>query len=139
MTVKFQSESFEVGEVLENFSIKNHKSGSVVSFLGKVREYSGKNKVQSMDIEFYEKMANYQSKLALDQLLKKLKSQDFLIIHRYGNLKPGENIIFVTVASAHRKDGLEFIQKILIFFKKKITFWKKENFKEFSKWVGEQE
>lgn len=139
MTVKFQSESFEVGEVLENFSIKNHKSGSVVSFLGKVREYSGKNKVQSMDIEFYEKMANYQSKLALDQLLKKLKIQDFLIIHRYGNLKPGENIIFVTVASAHRKDGLEFIQKILIFFKKKITFWKKENFKEFSKWVGEQE
>ncbi len=139
MKVKFQSENFEVGKVLENFSIKNHKSGSIISFLGKVREYSDKNKVKSIDIEFYEKMANYQTKLALDQLLKKLKIQDYLIIHRYGNLKPGENIILVIVASEHRKDGLEFIQKILIFFKKKITFWKKENFKGFSKWVREQE
>ena len=139
MTVKFQSENFEVGNILENFSIKNCESGSIISFLGKVRKYSGKNKIKSMDIEFYEKMADYQTKLALDQLLKEFKIQDFLIIHRYGNLKPGENIILIIVASEHRKDGLEFIQKILIFFKKKITFWKKENFKEFSKWVREQD
>ena len=59
-----------------------------------------------MDIEIYEKMALYQTKLALKKLLKEIKIQDYLIMHRYGNLKPGENIIFLIVASEHRKDCL---------------------------------
>ena len=72
------------------------------------------------------------------KFVKKFKIHDYLIIHRYGNLKPGENIIFVIVASKHRKEGFVFIQQVLLYFKKKITFWKKENYEQNSKWLDSQ-
>ena len=91
-----------------------------------------------MDIEIYEEMALYQTKIAIRSLLKKFKIHDYLIMHRYGNLKPGEIIIFVVVASEHRKEGFTFIQDIVLYFKKKITFWKKENYAQSSKWLDIQ-
>jgi len=138
MKIIFQTKKLNFEEVLENFTSKNNNSGAVISFLGKVRPVNNNNKIKSMDIEIYEEMALYQTKLAINNLLKKFKIHDYLIIHRYGNLKPGENIIFVIVASEHRKEGFIFIQEILLYFKKKITFWKKENYEQYSKWLDSQ-
>ncbi len=138
MKIIFQTKKFNVEEILENFASENINSGAVISFLGKVRPSRNNKKIKSMDIEIYEEMALYQTKLAINSLLKKFKIHDYLIMHRYGNLKPGENIIFVIVASEHRKEGFIFIQEILLYFKKKITFWKKENYQKFSKWLDSQ-
>ena len=135
MKIIFQSKTFNYEKVLKRFSFKNKFSGSIISFLGKVRKFSGKTKIESIDIEFYKKMAVNQAKKAITSLQKKIKIDDILIIHRYGKLKPGENIIIVLVASKHRNEGFVFVQETIIFFKKKITFWKKENFLKSSKWV----
>ena len=125
--------------MLKNFSSKNNSSGSIISFLGKVRPSNKKKKIKTMDIEIYEEMALYQTKIAINNLLKKFQIHDYLIMHRYGNLKPGEIIIFVIVASEHRKEGFTFIQDIVLYFKKKITFWKKENYEQYSKWLDKQD
>ncbi len=138
MKIIFQIKELNVEEVLKSFSSKNNNSGAVISFLGKVRPFGDKKKIKSIDIEIYKKMAFYQTKIAIKDLLKKYKINDYLIMHRYGNLKPGENIIFVIVASRHRKEGFIFIQEILLYFKKKITFWKKENYAQNSKWLDSQ-
>ena len=138
MKILFQTKKLNVEQVLESFTSKNDNSGAVISFLGKVRPSRNKKKIKSMDIEIYEEMALYQTRLALKILLKKFKIHDYLIMHRYGNLKPGENIIFVIVASKHRKEGFVFIQQVLLYFKKKITFWKKENYSQNSKWLDSQ-
>ena len=138
MKILFQTKKLNVEQVLESFTSKNDNSGAVISFLGKVRPSRNKKKINSMDIEIYEEMALYQTRLALKILLKKFKIHDYLIMHRYGNLKPGENIIFVIVASKHRKEGFVFIQQVLLYFKKKITFWKKENYEQNSKWLDSQ-
>ena len=135
MKIIFQSKTFDYEKILKKFSLKNKYSGSIISFLGKVRKFKGKTKIESIDIEFYKKMAVIQAKKAITALKKKVKIDDILIIHRYGNLKPGENIIIILVASKHRNKGFVFIQEAIIFFKKKITFWKKENFLKSSKWV----
>ena len=138
MKIIFQTEKLNIEETLESFSLRNDNSGSVISFLGKVRPSRNKKIIKSMDIEIYEEMALYQTKIAINNLLKKFKIHDYLIMHRYGNLKPGEIIIFVIVASEHRKEGFIFIQDILLYFKKKITFWKKENYAQYSKWLDSQ-
>ena len=138
MKIIFQTGELNVEKVLESFTSKNRNSGAVISFLGKVRPLRNKKKIMSMDIEIYEEMALYQTKIAIRNLLKKFKIHDYLIIHRYGNLKPGEIIIFVVVASEHRKEGFTFIQDIVLYFKKKITFWKKENYAQYSKWLDRQ-
>jgi molybdopterin synthase catalytic subunit len=138
MKIIFQTGELNVEKVLESFTSKNRNSGAVISFLGKVRPLRNKKKIMSMDIEIYEEMALYQTKIAIRSLLKKFKIHDYLIMHRYGNLKPGEIIIFVVVASEHRKEGFTFIQDIVLYFKKKITFWKKENYAQSSKWLDIQ-
>jgi molybdopterin synthase catalytic subunit len=138
MKIIFQIEELNVEKILESFTSKNRNSGAVISFLGKVRPSRNKKKIKSMDIEIYEKMALYQTKVAIRSLIKKFKIHDYLIMHRYGNLKPGEIIIFVVVASEHRKEGFNFIQDIILYFKKKITFWKKENYVKYSKWLDRQ-
>ena len=138
MKIIFQTGELNVEKVLESFTSKNDNSGAVISFLGKVRPSRNKKKIKSMDIEIYEEMALYQTKIAIRSLLKKFKIHDYLIMHRYGNLKPGEIIIFVVVASEHRKEGFTFIQDIILYFKKKITFWKKENYVQYSKWLDRQ-
>ena len=138
MKIIFQTGELNVEKVLESFTSKNRNSGAVISFLGKVRPLRNKKKIMSMDIEIYEEMALYQTKIAIRSLLKKFKIHDYLIMHRYGNLKPGEIIIFVVVASKHRKEGFTFIQNIVLYFKKKITFWKKENYAQSSKWLDIQ-
>ena len=103
--------------------------------MGKVRSFRDKKKVKSLEIEFYKKMAFHQTDVKLKSILKKIKIEDYLIIHRYGKLFPGENIILVLVASMHRQDGLIFTKKSVEWFKKDITFWKKENFNSHSLWV----
>ena len=138
MKIIFQTEELNIKETLESFTLRNNNSGAVISFLGKVRPSRNKKIIKSMDIEIYEEMALYQTKIAINNLLKKFKIHDYLIMHRYGNLKPGEIIIFVIVASEHRKEGFIFIQDILLYFKKKITFWKKENYEQYSKWLNSQ-
>ena len=138
MKIIFQTAEINVEETLENFTSQNDNSGAVISFLGKVRPSNNKKKIKSMDIEIYEEMALYQTKIAINNLLKKFQIHDYLIMHRYGNLKPGEIIIFVIVASKHRKEGFIFIQDILLYFKKKITFWKKENYAQYSEWLNSQ-
>ena len=138
MKIIFQTGKLNVKKVLESFTSKNRNSGAVISFLGKVRPSRNKKKIKSMDIEIYEEMALYQTKIAIKSLIKKFKIHDYLIMHRYGNLKPGEIIIFVVVASEHRKEGFTFIQDIILYFKKKITFWKKENYVQYSKWLDRQ-
>jgi len=138
MKIIFQTKKLNVEEILESFASRNNNSGAVLSFLGKVRPSRNKKKIKSMDIEIYEEMAIHQTKIAINNLLKKFNIHDYLIMHRYGNLKPGENIIFVLIASEHRKEGFFFIQEILSYFKKKITFWKRENYAKQSQWLDSQ-
>ena len=64
MKIIFQTEKLNVEEVLKNFASKNNSSGSVISFLEKY-VHQIKKKIKTLDIEIYEKMALYQTKLAL--------------------------------------------------------------------------
>ncbi|MEE2694893.1 MAG: molybdenum cofactor biosynthesis protein MoaE [Pseudomonadota bacterium] len=135
MDIKFQKENFCIKEELANFSNSNKSSGSIMAFLGKVRPLNGNRKIESIDIEFYEKMALYQTKIIILKLLKKYSIKDYLIVHRYGNLIPGENIVLVLVASKHRKESFIFLESIIDWLKVKITFWKRENYLGFSEWI----
>lgn len=135
MKVFFQKKKIEPFIELKKFSFMNKSSGSIQSFIGKMRPMKDDKALSNMEIEFYKKMAYYQTEKNLKNLLKKINIDDFLIIHRYGKVLPSENIILVLVASKHRKEGFIFTKEVLNWFKKKVTFWKKENFKNHSSWV----
>lgn len=58
-----------------------------------------------------------------------------LIIHRYGKLYPGDRIVFVVTASAHRQDAFEANQFLVDWLKTKAPFWKREDGPGGDKWV----
>ena len=138
MKICFQKKDFNLSKELNNFSRKNKKVGSIISFVGKVRPFNNKMKIQSMEINCYKKMAIYQTEKIIDILISKGGIVDYQVIHRFGKLFPSENIILILVASKHRKEGFFFIEKLIEWFKSKITFWKKEFYLNGSTWLKSQ-
>ncbi len=139
MKIFFQKESFLVEEKFKKFSKTNSTAGSIISFVGKVRPTNNKKSITNIEIEIYEKMALLQMKKIIFKLKKKYKILDFLIVHRFGKVKPQENILLVIVASEHRKEGFRFIEDLVDWLKVKITFWKKENYLNDSEWIEQKE
>ena len=138
MQIYFQKKDFNLSKELNSFSKKNKQVGSVISFVGKVRPYNNNNKLQSMEIDCYKKMALHQTKKIINILISKGGIIDYKVIHRFGQLLPSDNIILILVASEHRKEGFFFIEKLIKWFKSKITFWKKEFYLNSSTWLGSQ-
>jgi len=139
MQILFQREKFIESDFISKFSLDNKKSGAIFSFIGKVRPTNKNNKVLSIDIELYEKMAQVQLKKIISKLMKKYLIDDCLVVHRYGRVKPRENIVLIVVASQHRKESFRFGEGLMDWLKVKATFWKKENFSNGSEWVNQKE
>ena len=139
MQVLFQRNKFNASEFINKFSLDNKNSGAIFSFIGKVRPKNQNNNVLSIDIELYEKMAQVQIKKIINKLMKKHLIEDYLVVHRYGRVKPRENIVLIVVASQHRKESFRFGEGLMDWIKVKATFWKKENFANSSEWVNQKE
>ena len=138
MKIFFQEKDFKYNKELDLFSKKNKKAGSIVSFLGKVRPKNNNKKLKYMEIECYKKMASFQTRKIVDSFLDEDNFIDYKIIHRFGKLLPTDNIVLILVASKHRKIGCDFIETLLIWFKSKITFWKKEVYFGSYAWLQKQ-
>ena len=139
MKIIFQKNKFIESNYINKFSLDNKDSGAIFSFIGKVRPKNKNNYILSIDIELYEKMAQVQIKKIINKLMKKYLIDDYLVIHRHGKVKPGENIVLIVVASQHRKESFRFGEELIDWLKVKATFWKKENFSNGSEWVNQKE
>ena len=103
MKIIFQKNKFIESNYINKFSLDNKNSGAIFSFIGKVRPKNQNNNILSIDIELYEKMAQVQIKKIINKLMKKYLIDDYLVIHRYGKVKPSENIVIIVVAIQDRK------------------------------------
>ena len=140
MKVIFQKKNFVIEKQISLFSKTNKKNeGAIVLFVGKARHKNKDKKILSIDIELYEKMAIFQTKKIIKNLKKKYKIIDYLFIHRFGKIRPVENIMLILVSSEHRKQSFEFLEELIDWLKIKVTFWKKEHFSKNSEWVSQKE
>ena len=132
--VKIQKEKFNPQNILIDAE-KEKKYGALVSFIGSVREEANNGKVKKLFIEHYKNMAEkiiYKTALNAE---KKWNLDYCYIIHRYGTLNAGESIVMVITCSKHRKEAYAANQYIIDWLKINAPFWKKEIFKNESKWV----
>ena len=132
--IRVQAESFDVGAEVNAFTAACGNAGAVVSFTGVVRNTAYKT-LDRMVIEHYPGM----TERALTQIEADAKArwalEDSLIVHRFGQLRPGEVIMMVATASAHRKDAFEAAEFLMDFLKSRAPFWKKELRADGSTWV----
>src|SRR5215471_17852657 len=134
--IKVQREDFDVGAELAALTAGRTDVGGVASFVGLVRDRAGGAAVGAMTLEHYPGMTEKKLAEIEAEAQRRWPLQATLIIHRYGRLEPGERIVFVATASAHRQAALEACSFLIDWLKTKAPFWKSEETARGEQWVA---
>lgn len=135
MAVRVQTEDFDAGVELSRFRALRKDIGAVVSFVGLVRDLNEGDTVSQLTLEHYPGMTEKSLSAIIDQAKARWRVMDALIIHRVGTLLPGDQIVLVMVASAHRGDAFSACEFMMDYLKTQAPFWKKEASPEGEHWV----
>ncbi len=133
--IRVQTEDFDIGAEISRMTAGNTEIGGLASFVGLVRDYAGDDKISSMTLEHYPGMTEKQLAKLEAEARERWELQDVLIVHRYGTLNPGDRIVLVVTASAHREASLESCQFLIDWLKTKAPFWKLEDRESGAQWV----
>jgi molybdopterin synthase catalytic subunit len=126
MAVRVQREDFDIGAEIRRLTADRTDIGAVVTFTGIVRGEARGQPISSMMLEHYPGMTEQELARVEEEARKRWPLQASLIIHRIGDLKPGDNIVLVITASAHRHAAFEAAAFLMDYLKTRAPFWKKE-------------
>ena len=135
--IKVQKSDFDVSLEIKKITMNNKNIGGVGSFIGIVRDNNDKN-LKSMTLEHYPIMTEKMLEKINSEAKTRWKLIDSIIIHRYGKLYPGDQIVLVATFSQHRKDALEACEFLIDWLKTKAPFWKLESTNNGDDWVKEK-
>jgi molybdopterin synthase catalytic subunit len=133
--IRVQREDFDVGAEMERLTVGNHRVGGLCVFVGLVRDIAGGAPVGAMTLEHYPAMTEKQLADIDAEACARWPLEKTLIVHRYGRLKPGDRIVLVAVASAHRQAAFDACQFLIDWLKTKAPFWKREEGAGGARWV----
>jgi len=133
--IRIQEEDFDPGAEIERLVAGNRKVGGVASFIGLVRDEAGGARVGAMTLEHYAGMTEKELERIDAEAHKRWPLEASLIIHRHGRLAPGERIVLVVTASAHRQAAFDACQFLIDWLKTRAPFWKLEDTEAGEKWV----
>jgi len=136
MTIRVQRENFDPGKELEGLTRGRHGVGGAVSFVGLVRDVHGERQVGAMTLEHYPGMTERELGKIEAEALRRWPLDASLIVHRYGRLEPGERIVLVITASAHRQAAFEANMFLVDWLKTRAPFWKLEATDQGERWVA---
>nr|WP_319248421.1 molybdenum cofactor biosynthesis protein MoaE [uncultured Celeribacter sp.] len=133
MRVSVQAEDFQLAEVLADFG-RAPNTGATVTFTGLVRDDSGS--LDYMEIEHYPGMCEAAITAICETAQDRWGLSDCRVIHRYGRLRPGNQIMMVATAARHRKAAFEAAEYLMDYLKSRAPFWKKEVSHDGAQWVA---
>jgi molybdopterin synthase catalytic subunit len=124
MAVRVQREDFDVAAEIAALTAGRTDIGAIVTFMGRVR--GGEGSVAAMTLEHYQGMTEAELSRIEAEAQSRWLLQASLIVHRVGELKPGDNIVLVVTASEHRQAAVEAAGFLMDYLKTRAPFWKKE-------------
>jgi molybdopterin synthase catalytic subunit len=128
--VRIQTQDFDPGT--EIAALERARPGAIASFIGLVREDNG---LAAMTLEHYHDFALREIEGHIAEAKKRWALLGVRVIHRMGRLVPGDRIVFVGVASAHRQAAFEAAQFLMDYLKTRAPFWKLEERGARADWV----
>ncbi len=136
MTVRIQTEDFDVSREIAALRAGNARVGAVASFVGVVRDLNDGDKVSRMTLEHYPGM----TEKSIEGIITQARARwhgvlDALVIHRVGELNPLDQIVLVVVTSEHRGEAFAACEFIMDYLKTQAPFWKKEQTPNGARWV----
>jgi molybdopterin synthase catalytic subunit len=123
LDVRVQREDFNASEEALALTRSRADIGAVVTFVGLCRDEGGK--LAALEIEHYPGMAEAEIARVVEDARARWPLLGALAIHRYGEIKPGEQIVMVATASAHRAAAFAAAEFLMDYLKARAPFWKR--------------
>ena len=139
MIIRVQCEDFDIGAEIEAVRTGRTDIGAVVTFTGTVRDQAGDKTIHHMTLEHYPGMTEKELERIVQEANERWSLQACVVVHRYGRLSPGDNIVLVITASAHRQDAFDAAQFLMDYLKTSAPFWKHEESTDGGDWVSERD
>lgn len=137
--IRVQQEVFDVATEMRNLISGKKNIGGVTSFVGIVRENTSQEEVLAITLEHYPGMTEKILNNLEAEARERWKLEDLLVIHRYGKMIPGEQIVLIITAASHRQAAFQSCEFLIDRLKNGAPFWKIEDTVAGSKWVKAKE
>ena len=124
-SVRIQAEDFDVAAEIAALGEGRRDIGAVVTFSGLCRDEGGR--LAALELEHYPGMAEAEVARVVEEARGRWPLQALTVIHRYGKILPGQNIVLVVTASAHRRAAFEAAEFLMDYLKTRAPFWKREH------------
>ena len=135
MTVRVQTEDFDLSTEVAALRAQNPKVGAVACFVGTVRDINEGETVQTMELEHYPGMTEKSLEAIVDAARERWPGTEVLIVHRVGKLMPLDQIVLVATTSKHRGNAFASCEFVMDYLKTQAPFWKKEKTASGERWV----
>ncbi|MCP4617613.1 MAG: molybdenum cofactor biosynthesis protein MoaE [Bradyrhizobium sp.] len=137
-TIRIQEADFDVAQEIAALSKGRTDIGAVVSFTGICRGTEGSEPIAALTLEHYPGMAEAEISRHADEAMLRWPLQGLTVIHRFGRIVPGENIVLVVTASSHRQAAFEAAEFLMDYLKTSAPFWKQEESARGRSWIEAQ-
>ncbi len=134
-TIRLQRENFDAAAEAANLTRGRRDIGALVTFTGICRDRDAGQDVAAMTLEHYAGMAEAEIARHVAEAQSRWPLLGVTVIHRYGRLVPGDNIVLVVTASAHRQAALAAAEFLMDYLKTHAPFWKLEERADGKSWV----
>jgi molybdopterin synthase catalytic subunit len=131
--IRVLQEDFDIRAEIARLTSGRTDIGAIVTFTGTVRDQAGA--ITEMTLEHYPGMTEGELARIEAEACARWTLQASLIVHRYGTLKPGDNIVLVVTASEHRDAAFDAARFLMDYLKTSAPFWKRETGPGGSRWV----
>ena len=135
LTIRIQRDDFDVAREIAALSQGRTDIGAVVTFSGICRGTEGGDDIAALTLEHYPGMAEAEIRRHADEAMSRWPLQGLTVIHRFGRITPGENIVLVVTASQHRQAAFEAAEFLMDYLKTSAPFWKQEEGARGKDWV----
>ncbi len=138
-TIRIQAEPFDAATETAALTGGTADIGAVVAFTGLCRDEGGR--LAALELEHYPGMAEAEIGRIAAQAQARWPLLGVTVIHRFGRIAPGEGIVLVLTASAHRQAAFEAASFLMDYLKTQAPFWKREHLKDGSvgAWIDAKE
>jgi len=135
LTIRIQEADFDIAHEIALLSKGRTDIGAVVSFSGICRGREGGDDITALTLEHYPGMAEAEIRRRAEEAMARWPLQGLTIIHRFGRIEPGQNIVLVVTASTHRQAAFEAAEFLMDYLKTSAPFWKREEGAKGTAWV----
>ena len=121
--VRLLVEPFDPNAEIDRFAMQIGNTGGLATFVGKVRSGGG---VEALELSHYEPLTLPGMRALAEATMARFQIQGLLMLHRVGTMHPGEPIVCVTAAAAHRRAAIQAVDFAMDHLKSDSWFWKRE-------------